>query len=419
MKILTISNLYPPNTVGGYEVLCFEVMRGLAEEGHEINVLTSHYGGKQAQAVYPKQQVHRLLTLLATEGNIYKPLNISVAERNDINQKNLQILSRTLDEINPDLIFIWNLHFFDVSLLDALSSVKKKQVYLLSDNWLINFYNSDFVANYFSREVYARCDRWHARWHRFKSRFFNGQKKRGMLGYAIFASQFMENLYSRAGFEFADSKIIYHGISSEVEESLPFAERETFIANHELRLLFAGRVVDIKGVHTAIEAIPHIINALPNLKISLSIVGDMRDQGYVTNLRKIIAELGIEERVCFIPPVLESELFGLFQNYDIYLFPSLYEPFSLTLIHALRAGIPTIASDVGGNPEIVFHEQTGLLFRQADAKHLAAQVVKFAHNKNLRVTVSSRARDHANQFTFNRMINQIQDYLLYSLENNQ
>lgn len=417
MKILTISNLYPPNTVGGYEVLCFEVMRGLAEEGHEINVLTSHYGGKQA--VYPKQQVHRLLTLLATEGNIYKPLNISVAERNDINQKNLQILSRTLDEINPDLIFIWNLHFFDVSLLDALSSVKKKQVYLLSDNWLINFYNSDFVANYFSREVYARCDRWHARWHRFKSRFFNGQKKRGMLGYAIFASQFMENLYSRAGFEFADSKIIYHGISSEVEESLPFAERETFIANHELRLLFAGRVVDIKGVHTAIEAIPHIINALPNLKISLSIVGDMRDQGYVTNLRKIIAELGIEERVCFIPPVLESELFGLFQNYDIYLFPSLYEPFSLTLIHALRAGIPTIASDVGGNPEIVFHEQTGLLFRQADAKHLAAQVVKFAHNKNLRVTVSSRARDHANQFTFNRMISQIQDYLLYSLENNQ
>ncbi|HMU65104.1 MAG TPA: glycosyltransferase, partial [Nitrosomonas sp.] len=115
MKILTISNLYPPNIVGGYEVLCFEVMRGLAEKGHEINVLTSDYGGKQV--IYPNQQVQRLLTLLATEGNIYKPLNISAIERNNINQKNLQILSRTLDEINPDLIFIWNLHFFDVSLL--------------------------------------------------------------------------------------------------------------------------------------------------------------------------------------------------------------------------------------------------------------------------------------------------------------
>lgn len=417
MKILTISNLYPPNIVGGYEVLCFEVMRGLAEKGHEINVLTSDYGGKQA--IYPNQQVQRLLTLLATEGNIYKPLNISAIERNNINQKNLQTLSRTLDEINPDLIFIWNLHFFDVSLLDALSLVKKKQVYLLSDNWLINFYNSDFVANYFSREVYVKRDRWYACWHRFKSRLFNGQKKRSMLGYAIFASRFMQNLYSRAGFEFANSKIIYHGISSGVEESLPFAKRETFIANDELRLLFAGRVVDIKGVHTAIEAMPHIINALPNLKISLSIVGDMRDQQYVANLKKIIAELGVEERVCFIPPVEESKLFGLFQDYDIYLFPSLYEPFSLTLIHALRAGIPTIASDVGGNPEIVFHEQTGLLFRPADARHLAAQVVKFVHNKNLRVTVSSGARDHANQFTFNRMINQIEDYLLYSLESNQ
>ena len=120
-----------------------------------------------------------------------------------------------------------------------------------------------------------------------------------------------------------------------------------------------------------------------------------------------------------VPPVQETELFKLFQEYDIYLFPSLYEPFSLTLIHALQAGIPTVASDVGGNPEIVFHEQTGLLFRQADAKHLAAQVVKFVHNKNLRVTVSSRAQDHASQFTFNRMINQIESYLLYSSENNQ
>lgn len=417
MKILTISNLYPPNIVGGYEVLCFEVMRGLAEKGHEINVLTSHYGGKQA--VYPNQKVERSLTLLATEGNIYRPLNISATERNEINQKNLQIMSQALEEINPDLIFIWNLHFFDASLLNALSLVKKKQVYLLSDNWLINFYNSDFITDYFSREVYVRSGHWHACWHRFKSRFFNSQKKWSMPGYAIFASRFMQRLYSRAGFEFANSRIIYHGITSAVDKSLPLADRTVFIADHELRLLFAGRVVDIKGVHTAIEAMPHIINALSNLKISLSIVGDIRDQQYVAKLRKIITDLGIEDSVHFVSPVQETELFKLFQEYDIYLFPSLYEPFSLTLIHALQAGIPTVASDVGGNPEIVFHEQTGLLFRQADAKHLAAQVVKFVHNKNLRVTVSARAQDHASQFTFNRMINQIETYLLYSSENNQ
>ena len=55
MRILVLSNLYPPNVVGGYERLCFEVTAGLAAMGHEMVVLTSRYGGKVAD--YPGQVV--------------------------------------------------------------------------------------------------------------------------------------------------------------------------------------------------------------------------------------------------------------------------------------------------------------------------------------------------------------------------
>src|ERR1700760_2446245 len=55
MRILILSNLYPPNVVGGYERLCYEVTAGLAASGHEMTVLTSNYGSGVAN--YPAQHV--------------------------------------------------------------------------------------------------------------------------------------------------------------------------------------------------------------------------------------------------------------------------------------------------------------------------------------------------------------------------
>lgn len=409
MKILTISNLYPPNAVGGYEVLCFEVMQALAEKGREITVLTSNYGGKQAD--FSNQRVLRHLTLLANEENIYLPLNISAEQRNAINQKNLQSFEQTLRDFCPDLIFIWNLHFLDVSLIETIEQSDIKRVYLLSDNWLINFYNSRFMANYFSQVVHAPNYSLRSLLRSIRNSLtkFSGAAK-VMNGFAIFPSVYMQKLYTDAGFKFAGTQIIYHGVTS-LRTIAPRAERENLVSLDKLRLLFAGRVVDIKGVHTAIEALALIVKALPELEVSLSIVGDARDQLYLSRLKKMIAQLHLENQVYFIPPVPEQGLFALFQDYDIYLFPSLYEPFSLTLIHALQAGIPTVASAAGGNVEIVLPQKTGLLFRQSDAKDLSQQVIKLVNDPGLRVSLGRQAQTYANRFTFDQMIGQIDAHL--------
>jgi len=409
MKILTISNLYPPNAVGGYEVLCFEVMQALAEKGYEITVLTSNYGGKQSG--FPNQRVLRHLTLLANEENIYLPLNISTTQRSAINQKNLQCCEQALRDSCPDLIFIWNLHFFDVSLIEKIEQSDIKRVYLLSDNWLINFYNSRFIANYFSQVIHAPNYSLRSLLRTIRNSLTKfSSKAKVMHGFAIFPSVYMQKLYTDAGFKFAGTKIIYHGVTS-LKTAAPRVERENLISAYKLKLLFAGRVVDIKGVHTAIEALALLVKALPKLEVSLSIVGDTRDQPYLTRLKNLIAQLHLENQVYFIPPIPEQGLFALFQDYDIYLFPSLYEPFSLTLIHALQAGIPTIASTAGGNIEIVLHQKTGLLFRQSDAKHLSQQVIKLVNNPNLRALLGRQAQTYADRFTFDQMIGQVDAHL--------
>jgi glycosyltransferase involved in cell wall biosynthesis len=411
MKILAVSNLYPPNAVGGYEVLCFKVMQVLAAKGHEVTVLTSSYGFKKAD--YSNQQVLRSLTLLATAGNIYEPFVTSPAERAKINRGNITTLEQTLADQNPDLVFVWNLHFYDVSLLEALERSTRRLVYLLTDNWLIAFYNGNFIADYFSREVYASADRMRVLMRRIKRWMTRSTiNVPALRGPAIFASRFMQQLYREAGFSFSDSFIIHHGVTAPMAAPVPLANRSRLVNGQELRLLFAGRVVEIKGVHTAIEAMPQIIRALPGLRVVLSIVGDDRDQPYLSQLRIRIEQLDIGEAVTFLPPVPEADLLQLFQEHDIYIFPSLYEPFSLTLIHALQAGIPSVVSDVGGNPEIVRHGQTGMLFRKADPAQLATQVIKLTHDGALRSTIADHARDHAGDFTFARMIGQLEVYLL-------
>jgi glycosyltransferase involved in cell wall biosynthesis len=102
---------------------------------------------------------------------------------------------------------------------------------------------------------------------------------------------------------------------------------------------------------------------------------------------------------------------ALFNEYDIYLFPSLYEPFSLTLIHALALGIPTIASNTGGNPEIVTNEESGLLFAKGDAADLARAITALALDGARRARLAAGGQRAASAFTFERMVGEMAAFL--------
>ncbi|MDT8267517.1 glycosyltransferase family 4 protein, partial [Roseomonas sp. DSM 102946] len=112
------------------------------------------------------------------------------------------------------------------------------------------------------------------------------------------------------------------------------------------------------------------------------------------------------------PVVPEAELPALFDAHDIYLFPSRYEPFSLTLIHALACGIPTIASRAGGNPEIVEDGHSGLLFEKGDPADLAEAIARLARDPELRARLASQGQQVGSRFTFERMAGEMVSFLL-------
>jgi glycosyltransferase involved in cell wall biosynthesis len=416
MRILILSNLYPPNVVGGYERLCFEVTSGLAAQGHELTVLTSRYGGKTAD--YPGQVILRELELL-TGPDIYTPFAGSAAERARLNQANLETLDRAIATSRPDVIFAWNLFFLDPSFLDRLERSPLRTVVMLTDNWLLVMRNPGFVSAFFRDHVHGDKA--------FTPRAETALAPEGLLAriqarlsgrppglrlQAIFGSAFMRDFYAAGGIRFGRDRVIHNGVRQSAYAGAPTPDRRALVQPGVLRLLFAGRLVDLKGAQLAVAALPLLDPAAFGLeRIELTLLGDGQDAAYMAKLNQAIAESPCREAISLRPAVPEAALFDVFSAHDIYLFPSLYEPFSLTLIHALACGIPTIASRVGGNPEIVEDGKTGLLFDKNDPQDLARAVRRMARDPALRAELAKAGRLAASAFTFEAMVRRMQDFL--------
>jgi glycosyltransferase involved in cell wall biosynthesis len=418
MRILFVSNLYPPNVVGGYERLCHEVASAMVERGHEVTVLTSSYGGRSCD--YPGQTIFRSLELLADSASIYQPFAGDAATREAVNGRNVAAVRRVVEASAPDVIFAWNLFFLDRSVLTELTGTGRRVVVMLTDNWLLAALDAPLVSQFFQDHVFGGLTfpPAHLRgWRRLLGRWSRPSTPRFSLPCdAVFGARFMRDFYEAGGVAFRGSRVIHNGVRLQDFPTVRFADRSRTQDERELRLLFAGRVVDLKGVHTAIEALAHLPVESGRPRATLTIVGDRQDRAYDARLQELIGRLGCSDRVTFLPPVSEGELFDLFQGFDAYLFPSLYEPFSLTLIHALAAGIPTVAAMAGGNGEIVSHGRSGLLFRKGDPLDLARAVTRLRDRPRLRQRLSLGARRVARHFTFDRMADGMERYLREGVE---
>lgn len=128
----------------------------------------------------------------------------------------------------------------------------------------------------------------------------------------------------------------------------------------------ACRLVPWKGLNYLIEALRY----LPN-EFVLLIFGEGPDK---INLEKLSKELKVQERVRFCGKIPHKKIQSVIKATDVFILPSLYEPAGVALLDAFAAGVPVIASRVGGIPEIIHHGKNGLLAKPGDAMDIAEKV---------------------------------------------
>lgn len=153
-------------------------------------------------------------------------------------------------------------------------------------------------------------------------------------------------------------------------EQAVFKAKKTFGLSEDSIVLGAvGRIEKDKGVMDLLRAMPRVLKVHP--RCVCLIAGDGGD--YAGSLKKAAKDLGITDKICFAGYV--EDIKALYSALDILILPSLHEALPLTVLEAMQAGVPVIASGVGGIPELIEDGVTGSLIRPEDPDAISTSVI--------------------------------------------
>jgi glycosyltransferase involved in cell wall biosynthesis len=159
-------------------------------------------------------------------------------------------------------------------------------------------------------------------------------------------------------------------------------------------ILFVGRSTPEKGVHVLISAMAFVLDRVPDARLDVlgpyannppspRIFSDaperertFEDQkpGYREQLRRLAEPFG--DRVRFISDLPHGQLGPHYERADVFVHPAIWdEPFGMILTEAMAFSCPVVSTNSGGIPEIVKHEETGLLVERNDAEAIATAIV--------------------------------------------
>lgn len=172
--------------------------------------------------------------------------------------------------------------------------------------------------------------------------------------------------------------------------------RRTYRRGRGPLIVFVGRQVQEKGVEDVIHAVSILANTHPDA--TALIVGDGQDR---TAFERLGRQLGLENRVSFIGWVESHRVADYLAASDVFVGPSRrsnegwVEAQGLTFAEAMLAGTPVVATAVGGIPDTVRHEETGLLVDEAAPQQITDSVIRLIDTPGFRQQLIDQARNFA------------------------
>ena len=171
-----------------------------------------------------------------------------------------------------------------------------------------------------------------------------------------------------------------------------------------------ARLSPVKGLNFLLRAIPGLLKRFPGLQVLL--VGDGPARA---DLVRLAYKLGIADRVIVSHPVEDTRV--PLAALSVFVIPSLQEGFGLSAAEAMAAGVPVVASGIGGLSQIVEHGRTGLLVPPGDADSLREAVDQLlADSQRRREFAEAGRRSVKERFDLRRMVGQVEQVYRHVLD---
>lgn len=179
--------------------------------------------------------------------------------------------------------------------------------------------------------------------------------------------------------------IVHMGISP---EHYYYAPPSTSSAS-EFSILFVGRLSQEKRPDLVVAAVAELRGRGMPVRAYIAGRGPME-----AALRLQIAQGGVTEFVHLVGGVSQKKLPDLYHSADTFCLPSSVEGVPVVLMEAMSSGLPVVATDVAGIPELVLHRQTGMLVRPGEVQQLVAAITELMDDVDLRRSLAIAARRH-------------------------
>lgn len=203
--------------------------------------------------------------------------------------------------------------------------------------------------------------------------FFEKKSSSRFYSLVVCMSEYIFNQLSEAQFDMKNVQIIPYFVHGEIGKT------ETDIKK---KIVYAGRLIEHKGVHVALEAIAPLL--LQDAQLTFEIIGTGM-KGYEKALRELCLKLGISDRVKWFGWLDQSAVKKHISGSMVVVFPSLYpEAFGIVGIEAMSMGKPVVAFNVGGVSSWLEHEKTGFLMKERDVQGMTRAIQTLLANEAYR-----------------------------------
>lgn len=372
MKLLVLTNLYPPHHFGGYELRCKQVVDYLVGRGHEVEVLTSVCDDRNCMLHANERHVFRVLHNIHEVKTRYMKAITIISD--------LWRMNNRIKNFKPDIVYLWHMTSFTKSIVPFLAGIRAQLVWDEGGRGLSYFWKN------------------HGAWHNFLANGEDSIIKRLIkeiikIGF-IFASRGLlkaewrwpENMVgyfnSEIGLQYAQKmgvptkgfRVIHSGIDLAL---FPFKEYKSEIS--QVDILIPGRIEPIKAQKDGLELLLHLGRS--EIQAHLTIVGHIYSNEYYQEILQSIMENHLDAYVSIHPMVGYDVMSDLYRQVDICFFPSKQAMgFSRIPLEAMASGCLVITYGNEGANEVIANNETGFIISEGDYQGVSSIIQEVIKN---------------------------------------